>query len=388
MTITHPSQLSNHDLIEAMGHLARRERDATVALIVYLAEFDARRLYEGAGFPSTFQYCLEVLHLSEDAVFNRIEAARAARRWPAIVGMLTGGSLSVTTARLLARRLTAENHEELLEAAAGKGKRDVEEMLAQRFPQPDVTPSVRKVPMPLMAVAAGEAGPHATTAALDATASPASTPSQDTAAAPVVIASPRAVVRPLAPARYEIRFTATTSTRDKLREAQDLMAHAIPSGDIAQVFDRALTLLVADLRRKKFGETARPRRPSRPDADSDDIPAAVKRGVAARDGGRCRFVSAEGRRCGSRRLLEFHHVVPRSAGGPTTAENLELRCRAHNGYAVDRYFGPGKRRVRHAIARERHSPSRAPAPERRLVPGRVVAHPSPSPADEAPRNRR
>jgi len=38
--------------------------------------------------------------------------------------------------------------------------------------------------------------------------------------------------------------------------------------------------------------------------------------------------------------------VPVAAGGRATIENIELRCRAHNGYAVDQYFGPGKRRTR------------------------------------------
>lgn len=47
--------------------------------------------------------------------------------------------------RLLARHLTPENHEELLAAASGKGKQAVEELLARRFPQPDVPPLVRKV---------------------------------------------------------------------------------------------------------------------------------------------------------------------------------------------------------------------------------------------------
>lgn len=39
-----------------------------------------------------------------------------------------------------------ENHRELLDAAGGHSKRDVEELLARRFPRPDVPSSVRKVP--------------------------------------------------------------------------------------------------------------------------------------------------------------------------------------------------------------------------------------------------
>src|SRR5688572_31395689 len=114
MLITHAAQLSDSEVITGVACFAHGEREATVALIVHLAEFDARRLFEGAGFSSTFKYCLKVLRLSEDAAFNRIEAARAARRFPAVLEMLVTGDLSPTTARKLARYLTAENHRHLL----------------------------------------------------------------------------------------------------------------------------------------------------------------------------------------------------------------------------------------------------------------------------------
>src|SRR5713101_7199626 len=145
MKITNASHLSDQELTAALRRLAQDERAATVALLVHLAEFDARRLYEPAGFSSLFKYCRAVLRLSEDAVYNRIQSARAARRFPVIVDMLLARTLSPTTARLLARRLTPENHQELLSAASGLGKEDVEKLLAARFPEPEVKASVRRV---------------------------------------------------------------------------------------------------------------------------------------------------------------------------------------------------------------------------------------------------
>ena len=163
---------------------------------------------------------------------------------------------------------------------------------------------------------------------------------------------PRApVVRPLAPERYEIRFTAAAETRALLKEAQDLLGHAVPAGDIATVFHRALTVLVADLKRRKFGATARPRPERTSKSASGNIPAAVRRGVCARDANRCAFVSKHGRRCEETRLLEFHHVVPRAAGGGATVDNIQLRCRAHNGHEVDLFFGPHVRWTRDRAAR-------------------------------------
>ena len=346
----HATALTDDALTLELGRLAGREREATAALIVHLAEFDARRLYEGAGYPSMFAYCRAVLRLSEDAAFYRIKAARAARRFPAIVPMLTDGLLSPTTVRLLAPHLTVENHEALLTGAAGKGKEKVKELLARWFPEPDVAPSVRKLPARVVATDVVDCGAPSSAATEPLLAPPAASAVHAgnvvaTGTVPSVPSRP-AVVRPLAPERYEVRFTADAETRLLLREAQDLLGHAIPTGDLAVVFQRALTLLVTDLRRRKFGETRRPRSGHSSNVGSGASPAAVRRAVSQRDGSRCAFVSKDGHRCEERRFLEFHHVVPRAAGGLATVDNIQLRCRAHNGHEVDLFFGPGKRRTK------------------------------------------
>src|SRR3954468_1282800 len=109
MKITDARSLDDHGLEAALRRLAGEEREATVALIVHLAEFDQRQLHRGAGFGSLFEYCVEVLRLSEDAASNRIAAARMARRFPVVVELLTAGTLSLTTVRLIAAHATPEN---------------------------------------------------------------------------------------------------------------------------------------------------------------------------------------------------------------------------------------------------------------------------------------
>jgi hypothetical protein len=344
MTITHASSLTDSQLLSEIPRLARGEREATVALIAHLAEFDARRLFEGEGFSSTFKYCLEVLRLSEDAAFNRIEAARAARRHPVVLDMLSAGTLSPTTARMLARHLTDENRDALLAAASGKSKQEMEKVLAARFPQPEVPPSIRKVPVVTATMAEAPTSPAFRTGDSREAAEPSAPSPVAAGQAPVAAARPipRPVVRPLAAERYEVRFTASTATREKLRRAQDLLGHAVPSGDLAEVFDRALTLLVADLERKRFAATKRRRKSRVQSEDSRNIPADVKRAVSDRDQDRCAFVAPNGRRCGERRFLEFHHVLPYAAGGKPTVDNIQLRCRAHNRYESTLFYGPGR----------------------------------------------
>src|SRR5215207_6457069 len=88
--------LSDDDLVERVKNLAARERRASVALIRSLVEFDARRLYLREGCPSLFVYCTRVLNLSEGSAYNRIETARASRRYLKLLEALESGDLTLT----------------------------------------------------------------------------------------------------------------------------------------------------------------------------------------------------------------------------------------------------------------------------------------------------
>jgi hypothetical protein len=346
---THPgpvlSHLTDNELTTAVRRFATEERASTAQLVAHLAEFDARRLHVAAGFPSLFAYCCEVLRLSEHETYNRIEAARAARRFPIIIDRLAEGSLNLTSVRLLAPHLTLENHRQLLDEAANGRKQDVEEIVARVSPRSDVATTIRRR-------SEGHAPAPATTAASSADPAVGETtpPAQAMAGVTLVELSRRQPVVVLAPGRYEIRFTASTATREKLRAAQDLLRHSVPDGDTAEIIDRALTALIDCLLKTKSAATARPRPAGSAHATSRTVPASVRRAVWLRDGARCAFVAAGGRRCTARAFLEFHHIEPYAIGGPATVDNISLRCHAHNEYERELAFGPrpsGGQRTRH-----------------------------------------
>jgi hypothetical protein len=152
---------------------------------------------------------------------------------------------------------------------------------------------------------------------------------------------------PLSAAHYRLQVTLTHEAHDKLRRAQDLLRHAVPTGDIGAVLDRALTLLVADLERRRCAGTPTPRASSPEDVGGRYIPSAVRRSVWKRDAGRCAFVGTSGR-CTETGWLEFHHVHPYADGGCASVENIQLRCRAHNQYEARLWFGAGGDEVREA----------------------------------------
>src|SRR5213596_3528728 len=87
-SLTH---VSDPDLVRGLTSAVAQDRSATVVVLAHLAEFDARRLYVPAAFPSTYLYCVHELHLSEDAAYKRIQAAvrhgnsrPSSRPWPKV----------------------------------------------------------------------------------------------------------------------------------------------------------------------------------------------------------------------------------------------------------------------------------------------------------------
>jgi hypothetical protein len=346
--------LTDGELVDRVKSLAARERSATALLVAHLAELDTRDVHLRSGYSSLFAYCRDVLRLSEHAAYNRIEAARAARRFPLVLRMLEGGSVNLTTVRLLAPHLTPGNHRAVLESARGKRKGEVEAIVASVAPRPDVPPSLRKLPAPKPipgAPAASHETPGPARAVETAGAPGASDGAPSGAAGPLtappgaaVSSRPAAAARPatlgpLSPDRYKLQLTIAGDTVEKLRLAKDMLRHAIPSGNEATVLDRALDALLADLAKKKFAATDKPRPARKATPGSRHVPARVKRVVWLRDLGRCAFVASGGRRCTERAFLEFHHVRPWVVGGEASPGNIELRCKRHNGYEARAYFG-------------------------------------------------
>jgi len=333
------AKLSDDALLARLEALAGRARECTAELIAHLSELQTRKANRGEGPGSLFEYCTQVLRLSEAASFNRIAAASAARKFPVILDLLADGSINLTTVRVLAPHLTAENHRRALKEAIGRTKAGVEEIRARLAPQPDAPALVRKLPVPDRATARQHVAPLvAGGLSTEGSAAPKPGPPMTTMIRP----NPddhRPAVQPLSPGRYRVQFTVGEETKEKLRRVQDLLRREIPDGDLGAIFDRSLTLLLADAEKKAFAATTRPRSSGRPvKPGSRTIPARVKRSVWRRDGGQCAFVGRKGR-CAQRSFLEFHHVDPHAHGGEATVDNISLRCRVHNVYESELLFG-------------------------------------------------
>ncbi len=327
---------SNQALLDALSNLSARGAGLEADLLVYLSEVDVRGVVLNLGFNSLFSYCVEVLHFSESVAFHRITAARATRGFPQILERIRSGELHLSGLRLLAPHLTTENCGELLDLARHQSKRAIEERLANRAPKPDAPGQLRRLP---------DRAAQSKPLTLDSPAAPLAF-ALAPAAAPIPTPTPvtvhaRPSSEPLGGSRYKVQFTAGPATHAKLREAQALLRHQVPDGDLGQIFERALDALLRDVRRVKFAETQNPR--AQPKDGSGPaprhIPAAIRRAVAKRDRERCAFVSTDGRSCEARDALEFHHVVPFARSHRHRVDDITLRCRAHNTLAAKQDFG-------------------------------------------------
>jgi 5-methylcytosine-specific restriction endonuclease McrA len=276
---THPSyaHLSGATLRAELTRAITTERGATVTTIALLAEAERQQLYLEDGYPSLYVYCTDFHHLSESDAYHRIQAAKAAVKWPQVLTALLSGDLTLSSLLILKPHLTDENCDALLAEARHQPKRAVERIVARLAPRPD----------------------------------------------------PPTRIKPIAPGKYVLQITIDEETHALLLAAQNLLVPSIPDGNLAAVAKRALQDLVDRLLRRKAALVNHPRQGKGVRDGARTIPAEVRREVWQRDGGRCAFEGPRGR-CPVSGAVDFHHVIPYAMGGQPTADNIELRCRAHN----------------------------------------------------------
>jgi hypothetical protein len=279
--------LPDKALLARVNDLAMAARAVAVEMITHLGELERRGLHRGQGCGSLYGYCIQVLKMSEAEAVNRIRAARAARRFPVILERLAEGRLNLTSVKLLAPHLTPENHRALLDEASGMTRREVDKIVARLSPRPSVPSSIRA----------------------------------------------------LAPGRYGLSVTLGEQAHDDLRWLQDAERREVPDGDPSEIVTRSLRARRREVEKALFSATERPRASKGVKPGARGISAEVERAVWGRDGGRCAFVAANGRRCTETSYLEFHHRDPYAFGGQPTVANIALLCRAHNEYESERAFG-------------------------------------------------
>lgn len=316
------AEMSNEEIVVELKLFVGAERQSLARVIVYLVEIEERRIHLALACSSMFDFCTRKLGFSEGEAFRRLTAARLVRRFPALLDAIASGRIHLSSLVLLRDLLTEANVDEVVAAASGKTKREVEEVVARMAPRPDVQASIRKLPERRSS----------------------SSSSSD--------ASSR--VQAIAERRYKVQLTANEALRDKLELARALMSHQNSSGDLAVIVERAVELLIEKLSKEKLGKSSRTRRRKSP-AKHGYVTRAARGETFDRDGIQCSFVGENGERCPARSFLEIDHVKSRALGGSGEAENLRVLCNAHNHDAAERVFGRAHVEARIRSSRKRRS---------------------------------
>jgi 5-methylcytosine-specific restriction endonuclease McrA len=347
MAVTAPASLDSTALSRRLGELAGHERQVQLDFLLHLDEFDRRRAWAEAGYPSLWEYLLRVLHLREGAAGRRIAAMRVLRRFPVLGDALRDGRLSMSTAALLGPVLTDENCGEILARAAFMTRAETEHLVASLQPRAAPREGLRLLSPSSATPSRGTPPPKQELSA-------AAPPPQDGFTLPPEIAPPprptsRSSFEPFSATTYSLRVTVDLPFKQELDELKALLAHKIPDGDLGAVLREAVRCaLEKHGKRKGAVEPSRKRKSPQPQKSTNEerrpeareqIPAAVRREVWKRDGGRCAWRSADGHVCGSTWKLEIDHIEPVARGGGSKVDNLRLTCFTHNQLHAEQCFG-------------------------------------------------
>jgi len=327
-----------------LADLLRREQDAMAEFLVALADFDKRRRWLELGHSSLFYFLHRELGLSKGAAHYRKTAAELVQKFPEIVEALRDGRLCITSIVPLARVLTPENRREMLPKFFQRSKREAMAVAAAlqpaSAPHRDVVTALRPGGPPASNAAAPAVGP-----------APGPEPAPGQAVQPVepgataasLVPKParRDAAEPLTADLSRLHITVSRRFLEKLQAARAALSHSRPSASAEEILEAGLDLVLKrDAKRKGLVQKPRKENPPKenPPAESH-IPAAVKRQVWTRDGGRCQWPLESGGVCGSTLRVECDHRVPLASGGASTVDNLRLLCRFHNDLAARRAFG-------------------------------------------------
>ena len=295
-----------------ISELARREHSALADLLLAVAEFDGQDVYRQLGYSSLFDFLHREVGLSRGSAYYRQVGARMIRRFPEVEGPVRDGKLCITTVSELAKVMTEENRAKVLPMFFGLSRQEAKQLVVRLRPVEQVprrTIVTEVQPLALMESALAIVQPVGRSV---------THPGRDA----LVLLQPRTLVEPMTATETRIHITVSPEFVALLKKAKTGQSHVQPNATDEQVLTAGLQLLIEKQEKRKAS-----------------VPAKVKREVRKRDQGKCQWKLASGGVCGSEVRLEIDHVVPRGRGGPSTAKNCRVLCRAHNLEAARESYG-------------------------------------------------
>jgi len=340
--------LSDKGLLSAINRINMKERKLKVSVLLYLAELERRKLYLPLGYSSLFEYCVVCLKYTKGTAFRRVKSVRAVTKYPETLDMLISGDLNITVLSKISDVLDESNHRDILKSIRGKSVREVEVLVSGHRPSRNIRDSVR--PVSVMRRIRHSAGSTA------GTEPGASGPCSNAGTEPRVSDTGSNAGTCSSEDQYvleqklKICFAVDPDFMRKVQKIKSLLSGKYPKGINFETLFRLIMEEFLErhdperrsekrkIRSRRSGSSSG-RRSRDTKAPSRHIPSHTRDLVYKRDGGRCTFVSTNGRRCSCTWDLEIDHIVPYARGGDNSPGNLRLLCRRHNMMEAERAYG-------------------------------------------------
>jgi len=279
--------LSRKQIDETAIRLVTDLKHQETELIETLQKVEKLRLFEDFGLTSLFSYCTERLHLSADRACTYIQVARVSSHIPAVKIAIKNDTLSVSSAKKLAKVITPENQDSWLELAKHSSVRELEQAIAKEKPETLI----------------------------------------------------KEQVKPIAEALFELRCALSPQAEELLTRALDLLStkhgRSLTRGE---AIEKVLESFIERHDPVKQAERALVRPPSKSPVtlpinrrgNRTSVPKPMVHQVTRLTDSQCTFKDSSGKRCGSRRFLHLHHHREVARGGQHVVSNLTLLCSTHH----------------------------------------------------------
>jgi hypothetical protein len=306
------AQLDDQELLKNTRRLVGKSNQLFAALLLHLAEVEARGLHRKRLCASLYTYCIYELRFSEDAAARRSSAARLVKQFPILFDAIAHGELHLTGLLMLGPHLTPENHAEVLGRAKFRTKKELAKLVRELSPLPpvpDLVQPLRPEPPPLATTRPSwehfassfeppvrdlrpgerprEWANDDAAVALEASGAPSAgsvpptgNPPAAGEAPPTFEPEPEPELLPQAPAelpaitgpqQYQMQFTTSEEHVRLVERAKALLARQRPGLALGEVHLEAMKLLVAALEKRKFAVSDKPRKPARPSQTGDAV---------------------------------------------------------------------------------------------------------------------
>lgn len=291
--------LTDKKLHESLKTVKEKERHYTLQVLEHLQEVHRRRLDARYGYSSLWAYLTEELGYEGGAAHRRIKAARLAQEVPEAKAALQKGELSLTSAatiqnftekekRIKKRIYSTQEKARLIQNAKHQSTRALERKLAKISPE----------------------------------------------------SAAKEKQRPISETHTETTFILDEEDLQNLERLKELLSAKDPGITQSQILKHALKAAVENHEKRRFGAGKHPPRQS-PKARTPGRPLQRQNFEKAKQ--QCTYISPlTNKKCQTRIGLQNEHRRPYAKGGPTSARNLTVLCRAHNDLRRREAFGQAR----------------------------------------------